>query len=191
MSVTQAVEDRLAKATPESFIWSRDFEYTRTAVDTAMCRAVRKFPEVTRVSKGLYWKGRATRFGVTRPDPLTLALELAGDGAGPTGWSALAALGLTSQVPATPEVAAVAKKPTVGPAHYCVRSNRKRSELSPMEVALLEVLRTGVLARAEADDPPAVLRRLLRSGVVREKALLHVAKSEPSHVREELKALAA
>ncbi len=97
---------------------------------------------LVRVSRGLYWKGVTSRFGAGRPDPLAVALAIAGAGAGPAGFSAARALGITTQLPARPEVAVAGKVPEFAGAVFHKRNNLDRRGLRPVEVALLEVLRS-------------------------------------------------
>jgi len=61
--------------------------------------------KLVRVRPGLYYKGVHTALGLTEPHPLDVALQIAGQGSGPAGFSAASALGLTTQVPSVIEVA--------------------------------------------------------------------------------------
>jgi hypothetical protein len=90
----------------------------------------------------MYWKGVNSRFGPGRPKAVDVALAAAGRGAGPSGWSAGHALGLSTQVPAMPEVAVVGPAPTgVRDVVYRSRRNINRVDLAHLEIAVLEVLR--------------------------------------------------
>lgn len=180
MSVASAVEHRITRAPVDGFIRVRDIPGTSGAVDTAMTRAVRRHPDVTRVRKGLYWKGTRTRFGVTRPSDLQVALEAAGPGSGPSGWSALAAIGATTQVPASASVSTL--KPTTGlRAKTEKRSNLERVSLTALEVACLEAARAEWAARADL-DVPARVAQLAREGKVRPAALRRAARGETRQV---------
>lgn len=101
--------------------------------------------EVVRVRRGLYWKGPKTRVGMPLPRPIEVALEVAGPGSGPAGVSAAHELGLTTQVPATEQVAVAGRVPSPVPGvRFVARSiERRLGGLRPVEVALLEVLRDG------------------------------------------------
>ncbi len=98
---------------------------------------------IIRVRHGLYWtKPAATRFGTGRPDPLAAAMAIAGRGAGPAGWSATQALGLSTQVPMTPTIAVLGRPPKgINGVRFVSRSNLERRDLTPIEIAALEVLR--------------------------------------------------
>jgi len=94
------------------------------------------------VRRGLYYRGRRTRYGVTAPRPDEVAREVLGArGVGPAGYSAARAWGVTTQLPAEFHVATLR---TVDPIPGVVqhkRTNLARVDLTEKEVALLEVLR--------------------------------------------------
>jgi len=73
---------------------------------------------------------------------MNAALHAAGPGAGPAGVAAANALGLSTQVPTTPTVAVVGRAPKgLASVRLVTRSNDLRRSLSPIEIAVLEVLR--------------------------------------------------
>lgn len=130
--------------------------------------------EVLRVRKGLYWKGPKTRAGMPRPRPIEVALEVAGPGAGPAGVSAAHALGLTTQVPATEQVAVPGRVPAPVPGvRFVSRSIERRiATLRPLEVALLEVLREGpAMVEARWGKVAEIARRLATDGEIRPAAI--------------------
>jgi hypothetical protein len=100
------VRERVERLPGDTFVHSRDLvaEFgERTAVDVALHR-LKESGELVPVRRGLYYKGRKTRLGTTRPDPIRTAYEVAraagyGSGVGPAGYTAARALGLTTQVP--------------------------------------------------------------------------------------------
>ncbi len=98
---------------------------------------------ITHVRHGLYFKGKPTRYGPTRPTPEAVAREVLGTkGVGPAGLSAARALGVTTQLPACPEFAVAGPKPTgLKGVRVSQRNNMARRDLSFTEIALLEVLR--------------------------------------------------
>jgi hypothetical protein len=78
-------------------------------------------------------------------------------------------LGLTTQVPATVEVAAPGKVPEPVPGvRFTARPFiRRERELSPTEVAVLEVLREPLLAEASLEEVGRRIQRLVDVGQVR------------------------
>jgi hypothetical protein len=78
-------------------------------------------------------------------------------------------LGLTTQVPATVEVAAPGKVPEPVPGvRFTARPfARRERKLSPTEVAVLEVLREPLLAEASLEEVGRRIQRLVDVGQVR------------------------
>ena len=156
----------------------------RRAVETALSRlASDPASSISRIRQGFYWrKPPVTRFGTGRPDPMTLAMSVAGSGAGPSGRSAANDLGLTTQVPAVPTVAVVGRAPKgLSGVHFVARSNVDRVVLTPIEVSVLEVLRTypDYVEKPWLDVQKRV-RSLIASGKVDPATLAKVARSERS-----------
>lgn len=147
--VTKLVREAV-RATPEGeFVHSRDLVQkfgSRSAVDVALHR-LRDSESLVPVRRGLYFKGKKTRFGPTRPDPLRVGYEVAKScgftsGVGPAGFSAARALGLTTQVPSRYEIAVPGRPPAdTAEVQFRSRSAVARRDLRPMEVAVLELLR--------------------------------------------------
>jgi hypothetical protein len=154
-------------------------------VDRALARMVCA-GELHRVRRGLYWRGRVTRFGMTPPDEISAINRIAGSsGIGPSGISAANDLGLTTQVPGRITVAIPrrAPRPLAG-MRFVDRSGRVGRvvhDLNWMEVAFLEVL--GDWDRVvDVDEEIArqKLASLVRSGDVRVDRLRAAARSEPA-----------
>jgi hypothetical protein len=148
MSIAGLVREEIDRAETNSFIVVREVVErlgARHAVELALARAARQ-GHLVLLRRGLYWKGRQTRFGSTRPDALDSALAVArtagfSSGVGPTGWSASHALGLSTQVPARTHVAVPGRAPAPPPGvEFHSRSPRGRHGLGVSDVALLEVL---------------------------------------------------
>lgn len=148
-SVAAAVRERVERVPVGSFVRSAEIAAeagSPAAVDVALHRLLAE-RVLLRVQPGLYYKGKATRFGTTRPDPLTAAYEVARDrgyssGVGPAGVTAARSLGLTTQVPGAVEVAVPGRAPApVAGARFTSRSPVGRHDLRPLEVAVLELLR--------------------------------------------------
>ena len=155
-------------ALPEgSYVRVSDLPGTRNAAKLAASRASAR-GDIIHVSKGLYFKGRRTRYGIATPPPEDVALEVVGRrGVGPAGVSAARALGLTTQVPAVQELATLARVPAGVPGvRFTRRNNIERVDLTYLEIAVLEVLRdwrflvdggwvslvTAVASRVESGD---------------------------------------
>ncbi len=173
--IRQVVQD----APVESWLRRRDFAGSDRAVETAMSRIAAN-GELLRIRKGLYWKGRLTRFGTTRPTPLQTALEVAGEGSGPAGVAAAVALGLTTQVPAVVEVAIPGRTPApIAGIQFRSRSYQRREHrLQPIEVAVLEMLRTESVVEESDALVVKVLRKLIRRGDIRRDVLTKVINYE-------------
>jgi hypothetical protein len=193
MTDAERVRRRVEAAKPGTFLWLSRFRGSAPAIETAFSRLAAE-GKLTRVRKGLYWKGVESRFGKGRPDPIEAALEIAGrKGVGPTGWTASQALGLSTQMPAELELV-VAGKPPVAPKGvlFHSRSNLKRLNLSYHEIALLEVLRewpnrSDVAWSALVDS----VRNLERKGLVNSTRLSRHSRREPPRVRALVSKLAA
>ena len=141
-SVSQGIVDHIAALPGRSFVRVRDIEGSRTAVESAFSRLATA-GKITRVRKGLYWKGTPTAMGMSSPRIEEVALELGGPGAGPSGVAAAHWLGLTSQVPATYLCSVPRRVPKPwGRIRFTQRPvARLLRSLTPSEVAVLEVLR--------------------------------------------------
>ncbi len=180
-SVADKVRAVVASAPAGSFIRSADVPGSRAAVNTAMSRLAAA-GELLRVHHGLYWKGVNTRFGAGRPGLVDVAIAVAGpDGAGPSGWSAAQALGLSTQVPAEPEVAVAGPVPSFEGVRFHKRNNLARRDLGFWEIALLEALRSyPAYAEVSVAEFAARVRALVAEGKVRLAHLEMAARREHS-----------
>ncbi len=99
---------------------------------------------VVRAAKGLYYKSGPADpvFGKRKPSPVAVAVEVAkGQGVGPAGASAVAYLGLTTQIAPRPVLAVVGAAPTgVSGVEWQTRNNLTRAQLGFADVAVVEVL---------------------------------------------------
>jgi hypothetical protein len=136
---------------------------------------------LVRVRKGLYWRGKQTRFGMIRPSVLDVALAIGGTGSGPSGVAAARMLGLTTQVPATVEVAVPGKspEPLTGVRFRSRPFTRRERKLRPIEVAVLELLRDPHAAEADWAQVTCRIRELIADGTVRPTVLGAAAAEEP------------
>lgn len=128
----------LAAVPAGSFIAAADLPGSPRAAARAVAGG-----ELVRVRRGLYFKGVRTRYGMTAPGPVEVAVRVLGPGGvGPAGHCAARAFGLTTQVPARPELAVTrAQLPTIAGVVLRRRGNAARRDLGSDDVALLEVLR--------------------------------------------------
>lgn len=119
-----------------------DFSGSRSAVYTTLHRAVER-GDITRLRNGIYYRGRKTPYGMTRPRPLDVGIAVAGEGAGPAGLTAAHFLGFTTQVPVVAEVAVPARAPTAPEGvRFVTRPARRISmKLTVHETALVEAMR--------------------------------------------------
>lgn len=191
-SVAGETRHRVARAAPGTFFRRKDFAGSDRAVESALSRLAAE-GELIRVRKGLYWRGKKTRFGMTHPSSLEAAVEVAGTGAGPSGVAAAHLLGLTSQVPATVEVAVpgTTPEPLRGVRFRSRPYTRRERRLTPVEVAVLEVLRDPDAAEAPWPKVARRIRELVDDGKVREKILGAEAAEEPRVKARELWAAVA
>lgn len=157
-------------ALPErAFVEVRDVEGPRGPVESAFSRLA-AVGTLWRVRKGLYWKGRETAVGMSRPRRDEVALKIGGSGSGPAGVAAAHWLGLTSQVPSILVTAVPARAPkSWGHIRFTQRSvERLVRHLSPSEVAVIEVLRAGPSVLEQGwEEMSEVVCRLAESGDVR------------------------
>jgi hypothetical protein len=151
--------------------------------------------ELRKVRRGLYWRGRTTAFGMSRPSTADTVAAIVGTrGVGPAGLSAANNLGLATQVPALDNVAVPRRAPRpVGSVRFVDRSGRPGRAVSGLgwtEVALLEVLGDWHHV-IEVDETSArsQLGELIRSGSLRLDKLARAARDEPAAVRRRLKEL--
>ncbi len=173
MSTAEVIRERLAGAVPRSFLAASALPGSRRAVECELSRLTAE-GEVVRVRKGLYWKGPKTRFGMGAPRAGDVALEVGGRGAGPAELAAAHMLGLTTQVPSVPVIAVPgrAPKPVPGTRFVSRSIERRIGGLRPVEVAVLEVLRSGpAIVEKPWTEFAVIMSRLAAAGEVRIQAL--------------------
>lgn len=191
--VARIVRERVV-ASRERFWRSEEFAGSRRAVEHALSRLVAD-DELVHVRRGLYWRGRRTSFGWSRPSPRDVAVAIAGgDGVGPAGWSATNALGIATQVPGVETVAVPSRAPSpvsgVRWVSRAARWARRAEKLTPVEVALLEALE-GFEGYVDIPHEEAVRRliALVGSGDVRPDRLVRASITEPARTRRRLRDL--
>lgn len=155
------------RATPDrAFVRVASLPGTREAARKAASRAAQK-GELVPVRKGLYYRGKSTRFGMTTPKVEEVAREVLGTrGIGPSGYSAARIWGVTTQLPAVLELSTLRSKLPLPGVKQIRRRNEARSSLNAKEIALLELLRApGVYVEA---GWPALERKVKESVSARE-----------------------
>jgi hypothetical protein len=169
----------------------RDLAFT--AVAQALSRLT-KAGELIRLSKGVYYRPRETRFGKSRPNPAAIS-KLAGrqKTVFPAGTAAANRLGFSTQTAKRRELATCAlslPRKLVG-SNAIVHTRRPEAwaSLSDTDAALLDFLRR--VGRLSELSPEETIKRTL--ALLREDdrypRLLNVAATEPPRVRALLGAL--
>ena len=192
-SAARLVQDRIERGGER--LW-RAHDFTGlppTAVSQALSRLARA-GQVKRLSKGVYYRGRPTALGPSRPNPGALR-DLAGRSKPlfPSGAAAAGELGFTTQAHARAELATSASslpRKLVGKeAVVHTRRPAAWAGLSQRDAALLDFLRQA--GRSSELAPDETVRRtlhLLADGG-RYRRLVEVAPTEPPRVRALLGAL--
>ena len=138
--VAKRPADFIREAGFGTFLRAGDLPGSPAANRKALSRAV-EAGNLTKVANGVYFKARKTRYGTTRPSTESVLEAVLEFGYGPSGHSAAAMWGLTTQVPPRMTVASVVPSDALPGVEILHRSNPARSRLSPPAVALLELLR--------------------------------------------------
>jgi hypothetical protein len=170
-----------------------DFEGDAKAVDMSL-RRLAEAGQLERVRRGVYWRGRSTRFGRAIASPIEAVREVVGgrEAIGAAEWYATNLLGLSTQVSPTPTIAVTRRTPTgiddVRLINRASRTGRRDAALSDLEVTVLEAL-DGWDRYVEVDARTATDRfvHILRGNDVRVERLVRAAGTESSRVRERLR----
>lgn len=125
------------------------------------------------VRRGLYYRGRRTRYGLTAPRADEVARAVLGArGVGPAGYSAARAWGVTTQIPPVWHVATLRTVDPIAGVTQHERKNLARADLNEKEIALLELLRAPeVYVEAGWDALVIKVRAAVRSGEIRSDLL--------------------
>jgi hypothetical protein len=166
-----------------------------SAVNSELRRLVAR-GELSRVRRGVYWRGKRSRFGMPgAPQADALRKAVGGDEAvGATGWHAANLLGLSTQVAPVEALAITYRRPeglrNVKVSTRAGRRARRDAKLNGLEVTLLEALE-GWDRYVEADSATALRRfvRVLEREDVRVERLVAASRTEPPAVRERLRAV--
>jgi len=140
-TVAQQVRDHVEAVGRGGFLHASDVPGSRNGVAIELHRMARR-GDLVHVHRGLYW---IPEHDGSRPSPESVALEVGGPGSGPSGTSAARMLGLTTQVPSVHLIAVPRRvQGTVPGVRFRQRPpGRRELRLTPLEVAVVEVLRSG------------------------------------------------
>lgn len=152
--------------------------------------------QVEHVRRGLWWRGRPTKFGMSLPRPGDAVRAVVGDreAIGAAEWHATNLLGLSTQV-VPREILAITTRPPTGidgvrMINRSSRTGRRDARLNDLEVTLLEAIdgwdRYVERPRGEATER---FVELLGREDVRIPRLAKAAGTESPIVRERLRAL--
>ncbi len=193
-SEAQRVRDRVLGS--QERIWLiEDFEGTPKAVNNELRRLVER-GELQRVRRGVYWRGRPSRFGMHGADDGRAVQSVIGadEAVGATGWNATNLLGLSTQIAPSDELAVTHRVPTglehVKLSSRAARTGRRKAQLTGLEVTLLEALE-GWERYVELRPVDAIRRfgEILSRSDVRIDKLVEASATEPPAVRERLRAV--
>ena len=193
MAAHARVVDRVSRGGERTWRLADLQELPQSAAAKSLSRLAER-GVLVRLGKGLYYRGRATAFGQSRPKPSEL-LALANENTRlfPAGVAAANLIGLSTQTPRRIEVSTAAMSvPGLLLGDEAVAHTRRPAawnRLSDLEAAILEVLRDGGRTVDSAPDVAVErVRALLRGGNVFEN-LLRASVTEPPRVRALLGAL--
>jgi Family of unknown function (DUF6088) len=191
-SVAQQVRRRVLRSGER--LWQiEDFEGSPSAVNNEVRRLIAR-GELMRVRRGVYWRGKKSRFGMIGASQGEAVQKLLGaqEAIGATGWHATNLLGLSTQVSPVEALAVTHRRPeglhNVKVSSRAARSARREAKLNGMEVTFLEALE-GWDRYVEADSATALQRfvELLDRDDVRVERLVRASHTEPPVVRERLR----
>jgi hypothetical protein len=193
-SVASSVRDQVNASTDQ--YWSvGDFNLDSHAVASELSR-LRRAGELESVRRGLYWRGRRTRFGqVGAPAVEAVRKLVSGDEAlGAAGWYATNLFRLSTQVSPVPAVAVTCRVPTglkdVRLVDRSNRTGRRAAQLNETEVTYLEALEAWE-DNVEVSNEEAFSRfvELVDLKDVRKEKLVEASGTESSRVRERLRSV--
>jgi len=193
-SVAQHVRQRVLRSGER--LWGiEDFQGSPSAVNNELRRLLAR-GELVRVRRGVYWRGKKSRFGMVGASQGEAVRKLLGphEAIGATGWQAAKLLGLSTQVSPVETLAVTHRHPeglsNVKVASRVARSARRDAKLNGLEVTFLEVL-NGWERYVEADSATTLerFRELLGREDMRVERLVRASRTEPPAVRERLRAV--
>lgn len=194
-SIAPTIRARIADA--DGFWRPEDFDDlgNPNAVDQALAD-LHTAGELRRIRRGLYWRGRRTAFGMSRPSNADILEQITGltYGIGPSGYSAALSLGFSTQVPRHETFALPIRIPTGLPEGMKVvsraaRRGRLDAKLRRQEVAWLEIAGSW---RDHVSDPTEASRRFryaIDSESIRPNRIAAAARTEPPTVKRTITSL--
>jgi hypothetical protein len=187
-AVADTIRRKVANAAPERLWTFRDFASLPSSAVAMSLSRLAKEGVVHRLRNGVYYKPKVSRFGTLKPDPanvVAVVLDRKNVDWKPSGLSVWNAMGLTTQIAATPTFTADHRVRVTAPnSRVRVSTAPTVRGLSVEERASLDALRD--LRRVPDTTPEATIRRLVelcREGRLSFARMLRVAKSEPPRVR--------
>lgn len=182
-TVVETVRHRVEHARPGMFFRVDDFDGDAGEVGSVL-RCLVGEGELVRVSRGLYWRGQKTRFGMTHPATLEAAVAVGGPGSGPSGVAAAHVLGLSTQVPAVVEVGVPGQvpEPMCGVRFQSRPYVRYEYCLTLLEVAVLEVLGNPYVVEVSWPLVEEHIRQLVIRGMLRVTVLGDLTAMEPQEI---------
>lgn len=193
-TVAQEVRRRITRSAAR--VWCvEDFDGSPAAVNSELRRLVAR-GELTRIRRGVYWRGKKGRFGMTHASQATALRKTVGDheAVGATGWHATNLLGLSTQVSPVEMLAVTHRRPRgfdgVKVVTRTARTGRRDARLNDLEVTYLEALE-GWDRYVEVKSSTALRRfvQLLDDDEIRMDRLVRASHTEPPAVRERLRAV--
>jgi hypothetical protein len=193
-TVAQGVRRRVTQSAAR--VWCvEDFDGSPAAVNSELRRLVAR-GELTRIRRGVYWRGKKGRFGMTRAPQAKALRKAVGEheAVGATGWHATNLLGLSTQVSPVEMLAVTHRRPRgfdgVKVVTRTARTGRRDVRLNDLEVTYLEALE-GWDRYVEVKGPVALRRftELLDDDRIRVDRLVGASYTEPPAVRERLRAV--
>lgn len=187
---------RRVKSSGKSLLRAEDLKGTTPAAASKALARLAKQGVLTRVGKGLYFAPKDTLIGESKPSETSITLKRLEGKTRPTGASAANILGLSTQMPARPQLVAFVSNPpkNAGAARIKLRRTASPHRLPAVEGALLEFIRArGETAETSSTESIRRLRELLTSQLTasRLRGLREAALAEPPRVRAILGALLA
>ncbi|AIE83651.1 hypothetical protein OP10G_0283 [Fimbriimonas ginsengisoli Gsoil 348] len=166
---------------------------TPAAASKALSRLAEQ-GKLKRVAKGVYHSLKKTPLGASKPSAAAMVRRTLKDKTRPTGASAANLLGLSTQVPARPQLVVFGSNLPADAygARVHLRRGARSHPLTELEGALLEFLRDrGAYAQTGGEETLKRLGRLLKSELSesRLRELRDAAQDEPPRVRAVLGAL--
>lgn len=185
---------RKARSSENSLLRAEDLKGTTPAAATKALSRLAEQGVLTRVGKGLYFAPKDTLIGKSKPSETAIALKKLEGRTRPTGASAANILGLSTQIPARPQLVAFTSNPpkNTGAARIRLRRSSNPHPLPELEGALLEFIRSrGEAAEMSPEKSLRRIRSLLRDQLQKSRLfkLREAALAEPPRVRAILGAL--